>query len=88
VEWLVYYINKVLSNCETCYNLVQKQLYVILITKRKLLHYFESHLIRVVTSYGLREIIRNHLATRRITKWALNLMGVDIRYAPQMAIKS
>jgi hypothetical protein len=88
VEWLVYYINKVLSNYETCYNLVQKQLYVILITKRKLLHYFESHLIRVVTSYGLREIIGNHLATRRITKWALHLMGVDRTYAPQMVIKS
>jgi hypothetical protein len=43
VQRSVYYISKVLSDCETCYNQVQKQLYVILIMKHKLLHYFESH---------------------------------------------
>jgi hypothetical protein len=56
--------------------------------KCKLLHYFESHLICVVTSFGLCEIIRNRLSTGRITKWALELMGLDITYVPQMAIKS
>jgi hypothetical protein len=40
VHMLVYYINKVLSDYETHYNQVQKLLYAILITKRKLLHYF------------------------------------------------
>jgi hypothetical protein len=53
----IYYISKVLFDCETCYNHVQKQLYAILIMKRKLLHYFESHPVRVVTSHGLGEII-------------------------------
>jgi hypothetical protein len=43
VQKLVYYISKVLFDCETHYNQVQKQLYAILITKCKLLHYFESH---------------------------------------------
>jgi hypothetical protein len=42
----------------------------------------------VVTSFGLREIIGNCLTTRRITKWALELMGLDITYVPQMVIKS
>jgi hypothetical protein len=56
--------------------------------KCKLLHYFKSHLICVVTSFGLCEIIRNHLSTGRITKWALELMELDITYVPQMAIKS
>jgi hypothetical protein len=54
--------------------------------KHKLLHYFESHPIRVVTSFGLREIVRNHLTTGRIAKWALELMGLDITYVPQMVI--
>jgi hypothetical protein len=43
VQWPVYYINKVLSDCETCYNPIQKLLYAILIMKCKVLHYFESH---------------------------------------------
>jgi hypothetical protein len=56
--------------------------------KRKLLHYFESHLVWVVTSHGLREIVRNRLTTGRIIKWALKLMGLDITYVQQTAIKS
>jgi hypothetical protein len=56
--------------------------------KRKLLHYFESHPIRVVTSFGLEEIVENRLATERMAKWALELMGLDITYVPQTAIKS
>jgi hypothetical protein len=84
----VYYISKVLSDYKTRYNQVQKLLYVVLIMKRKLLHYSESHLIWVINSLGLREIIGNQLAMRRITKWPLELMALDIAYIPQMAIKS
>jgi hypothetical protein len=43
IQPLVYYIRKVLSDCETCYNQLQKLLYAILVTKYKLMHYFESH---------------------------------------------
>jgi hypothetical protein len=39
--------------------------------KCKLLHYFESHPVYVVTSYGLGKIVGNRLATGRIAKWAL-----------------
>jgi hypothetical protein len=88
VQWPIYYISKVLSDYKTRYNQVQKLLGVILITKRKLLHYIESHPICVVSSFGLGEIIRNRLAIGRITKWALELMGLDIAYVPQMVIKS
>ena len=42
----------------------------------------------VVTSYPLGEVIRNCDATVRISKWALELMGHDIRYVPRTAIKS
>jgi hypothetical protein len=87
VQRAVYYISKVLSDCETCYNQVQKILYAVLIMKRKLLHYFESHPIHVVTSFGRREIVGNCLTTGRITKWALEHMGLDITYVSQTAIK-
>jgi hypothetical protein len=56
--------------------------------KHKLLHYFKSHPIRVITLFGLREMIRNRLTTGRIATWALKLMGLDIAYVPQTAIKS
>jgi hypothetical protein len=66
----------------------KKIIYGILITKCKLLHYFKSQSVHMVTSHGLREIVRNRLATGRITKWSLNLIGLDILYVSQMAIKS
>jgi hypothetical protein len=56
--------------------------------KRKLFHYFESHLVRVVMSHGLGEIVGNRLTTVRIAKWAFNLMGLHITSVPQRVIKS
>jgi hypothetical protein len=88
VQRLIYYISNALSDYETHYNLVQKLFYAVLIRKHKLLHYFESQPIHVITSYGHGEIIENYIATGRITKWALKLMGLGITYVPQMAIKS
>ena len=38
---------------------VQKLLYAILMATRKLLHYFTNREVTVVTSYPLRDIIRN-----------------------------
>ena len=55
---------------------------------RKLLHYFTDHEVMVVTSFPLGDIIRNRNAAGRISKWALELMGHDIRYIPHTAIKS
>jgi hypothetical protein len=78
----VYYISKVLSNYETHYSLVQKLLYAVLIVKHKLLHYFESHPIHVVSLFGLGEVVGNRPTTGRIAKWALELMGFDITYMP------
>ena len=57
-------------------------------TTRKLLHYFTNHEVMVVTSFPLGDIIRNRNAAGRISKWALELMGHDIRYIPHTAIKS
>jgi hypothetical protein len=42
----------------------------------------------VVSKYPLREVIQNPEAEGRITKWALELMGQNISYAPHSAIKS
>ncbi|XP_066360999.1 uncharacterized protein [Miscanthus floridulus] len=55
---------------------------------RKLLHNFTDHKVIVVTWYPLRDIVRNRDAIGRISKWALDLIGHDIRYIPRTIIKS
>ena len=84
----VYFISEVLSDSKTYYSQIQKLLYTVLITKRKLCHYFESHPVIVVTSFPLGEVIHSHDATGRTAKWALELMDQGISYAPRTAIKS
>jgi hypothetical protein len=37
---------------------IQKLLYAVILTWRKLRHYFESHPVTVVSSFPLREIIQ------------------------------
>ena len=46
-------------------------LYAILITSRKLRHYFEYYKIAVVTEFHLGDILRNKEANGRIIKWAV-----------------
>jgi ribonuclease HI len=78
----------VLSETKIRYPQIQKLLYAVILTRRKLRHYFESHPVTVVSSFPLGEIIQCREASSRIAKWAVELMGETISFAPRKAIKS
>jgi hypothetical protein len=63
VQRPVYFVSEVLSESKARYQLVQKLLYAVLITSRKLRHYFQEYSIFVVTDYPLGDILRNQDAT-------------------------
>jgi hypothetical protein len=67
---------------------VHKLLYTVLITSRKLRQYFQEYSITVVTDYSHGDILRNQDATRRISKWPLELDTLNIDFKPRTAIKS
>jgi hypothetical protein len=67
---------------------VQKLLYAVLITSRKLQYYFQEYSITVVTDYPLGDILRNQDATGRMSIWAVELGALTIDFKPRTTIKS
>jgi hypothetical protein len=84
----VYFVSEVLSESKARYQPVQKLLYTMLITSRKLRHYFQEYSISVITNYPLGDILRDQYATGTISKWAVELGALNIDFKPRTTIKS
>jgi hypothetical protein len=56
VQRPVYFISEVLSETKVRYPQIKKLPYAIVLTRRKLRHYFEGHPVTVVSSFPLGEI--------------------------------
>ncbi|KAK1611269.1 hypothetical protein QYE76_034942 [Lolium multiflorum] len=88
VQRPVYYLSEVLSQSKQNYPHYQKVTYGVYMAAKKLKHYFQEHLIKVVATAPLAEIIGSKDANGRVAKWALELAAHTILYEPRTAIKS
>jgi hypothetical protein len=88
VQHPVYFISEVRSPLKIRYPQVQKLLYVVLLTARKLWHYFDNHKVIVVTGFPIGDILHNKEVIGRTTKWACELEALDIEFRPRTAIKT
>jgi ribonuclease HI len=84
----IYYISKALSGAKLNYIEIKKIAYAVLISSRKLKHYFQAHEIKVPSSQSLRDVFNNKEASRRIEKWAIELSQFEISYVPRTTVKS
>jgi ribonuclease HI len=63
-------------------------LYAVLLTARKLRHYFDDHEVILVTGFPIGDILHNKEAIRRIAKWAYELGAHNIEFWPRTAINT
>jgi hypothetical protein len=88
VQHPVYFISEVLGPFRKKYPQVQKLLYSVLLTARKLRHYFDDHKVIVVTGFPIGNILHNKEAIGRIAKWAYELGAHDIEFRPRTVVKT
>jgi hypothetical protein len=88
VQKPVYFVSMVLRDVQERYTMQQKLLYTLLITSRKLRHYFQGHPIKVVTDRPLETILRNPNVTGWVAEWAVELQPFEISFKTTKVIKS
>ena len=57
VQKLVYYTSKPLRGAERRYPLIEKLAFALITASRKLRHYFQAHVINVITDHPLKKVM-------------------------------
>ena len=67
---------------------MEKLAFILITASRKLRHYFQAHVINVITDHPLKKAMNRLEAAERLIQWAVELSEFDIRYQPRHAIKA
>jgi hypothetical protein len=70
----VYFVSGVLTGSKKYYSEMETNYYVVIMSARKLRHYFGAHTIRVLNNQSLNDIFGSRDSFGRISKWALELL--------------
>ena len=87
VQRPVYYVSKSLHEAEVRYLPLEKSILAVVLSTRKLPHYFQAHTVVVLTQLLLKTILRSADYTRKVAKWGTILGAFDIKYMPRTSIK-
>ena len=88
VQKPVYYTSQALKGVEGRYPLMEKLAFTLITASRKLRHYFQAHVIIVMTDHPLKKAMNKLEAAGQLIQWAIELSEFDIRYQPRNAIKA
>ena len=84
----MYYTSKALRGVEGRYPLIEKLAFALITASRKLRHYFQAHVINVMTDHPFKKAMNKLEAVGRLIQWAVELGEFDIQYQPRHAIKA
>ncbi|XP_071686703.1 uncharacterized protein [Rutidosis leptorrhynchoides] len=83
----IYFVSKALSGSELNYLPIEKLLYALFVTSRRLRRYFQAHPITVLTDQPIRQLLYKTEISGRLTKWVIELGEHEIMYCARSAIK-
>jgi hypothetical protein len=84
----MYFISEVLIGSKRYYFKMEKICYTVVMSTRKLCHYFEAHTIRVLTNQPLNDIFDNKDSSSQVNTWAMELSKRIVDFEKRSAIKS
>ncbi|XP_030922994.1 uncharacterized protein LOC115949866 [Quercus lobata] len=87
VQRLVYYVSKSLHETEVRYLPLKKAILAVMHATKKLPHYFQAHMVIVLTQLPLRAVLRSADYIGRIAMWSALLGAFDIKYMPKSSVK-
>ena len=83
----MFYVSKHLLDAELRYLELERLALALIVSTRKLRHYFLAHTVVVFTSHSMKQVLRRPDASGRLVKWAIELTQFDVLYQLRTAIK-
>ena len=68
--------------------MIEKLAFALITASRKLRHYFQAHVINIMTDHPLKKATNKLEATGRLIQWAVELSKFDIKYQLRHVIKA
>ncbi|XP_071704748.1 uncharacterized protein [Rutidosis leptorrhynchoides] len=87
VQKLVYFVSKALARSEITYAPIEKFIYALVFTSRRLCRYFQGHPIHVLTDLPVKQVLSTTAVSGRLAKWAIDLGAFEIAYLPRTSVK-
>jgi hypothetical protein len=87
-QFPLYFVLEALTGSKKFYSEMEQIHYAVIMSSRKLRHYFEAHTIKALTNQPLNDIFGSRDSSRRISKWAMELLDYVVDFEKRDAIKS
>jgi len=87
VQRPIYFVSKVLQGPGIRYQALEKVALAVVISSRRLRHYFQSFTVMVMTDLPIRKVLQKPDVVGRMARWAVELFEFDIHYEPRGPIK-
>ena len=80
VQKPMYYTSRALRGAEGWYSQIEKLAFALITASRKLRHYFQAHVINVMTDHPLKKVMNKLEVAGQLIQWAIELSEFDIKY--------